>query len=194
MYIDLLLVESKTRAIMLVMVSVPRFMLGVIPPLILLWIMGILWGVRKDLGSVGPIIIGIFLLTIARAADLLLQYSTIIAALSAVKISNVPLPEVLDSLGDLADAAGVFMLITGFIQSVQYQINKKKQIEELETLLPICATCKKIRKPDNTWVNVEDFLRHVGAPPLTHGICPECKAELLRERNARIMEHRAAEH
>jgi hypothetical protein len=98
-------------------------------------------------------------------------------------MSSKHVADTINSIGDLADAIGVFLLVTGFIQSVKYQIDKKKHIEDLETLIPICATCKKIRKPDNTWESIEDYLRQVGAPPITHGICPECKAELLRERD-----------
>jgi hypothetical protein len=172
----------------LILVSVPRFLLSVFPPLLFLLIVGILWNARKDLSAVQPILLGILLITCARIIDVLIQYPSLAAILRLDLFAGHTM-DVLNSIGDLSDAIGVFILITGFIQSVKYQINKKKQIDKLETLLPICATCKKVRMPDNTWEDVENYLRHVGSPPLTHGICPECKTDLLRERELKLAGH-----
>jgi nitrogen fixation/metabolism regulation signal transduction histidine kinase len=59
-----------------------------------------------------------------------------------------------------------------------------EDITELVTLqktLPICARCKKIRKADRYWENVESYLNTHTGLQFTHGICPECADELYPE-------------
>jgi CHASE1-domain containing sensor protein len=52
------------------------------------------------------------------------------------------------------------------------------EIKTLEGILPICASCKKIRDENSTWVQVEDYVsRHTGAE-FSHGICPDCMKAL----------------
>lgn len=59
----------------------------------------------------------------------------------------------------------------------------KEEIVDLESFLPICANCKKIRDDQGYWQQVERYLQeHTGAE-MTHSICPECAAELYPELN-----------
>jgi CheY-like chemotaxis protein len=48
------------------------------------------------------------------------------------------------------------------------------EIRQLRTLLPICSTCKKIRKDDGYWEQVDVYLREHGGTQFSHGICPDC--------------------
>jgi PAS domain-containing protein len=49
------------------------------------------------------------------------------------------------------------------------------ELSELRSLLPICASCHKIRTPDNHWEKVETYIkRHDPSVKLTHGLCPDC--------------------
>jgi PAS domain S-box-containing protein len=47
-------------------------------------------------------------------------------------------------------------------------------IKTLRGLVPICATCKKIRDDKGYWGQIEDFIRAHSEASFTHGICPEC--------------------
>lgn len=49
-----------------------------------------------------------------------------------------------------------------------------EQLANLEQLLPICATCKKVKVEDSHWTTVENYLKKKTDRPLTHAICPEC--------------------
>jgi PAS domain-containing protein len=49
------------------------------------------------------------------------------------------------------------------------------ELVTLRTLTPICASCKKIRLQNNTWVRFEDYLRHHLQIKFEPGICPICK-------------------
>jgi phosphoserine phosphatase RsbU/P len=48
------------------------------------------------------------------------------------------------------------------------------QVRELESLLPICAYCKKVRNDANLWEAVETYLTEHTGMDLSHSICPEC--------------------
>ena len=53
------------------------------------------------------------------------------------------------------------------------------ELMELRSLLPICASCKKIRKEDGTWEKVETYIKdHVPESNLSHGLCPPCARKL----------------
>ena len=51
-------------------------------------------------------------------------------------------------------------------------------VRTLEGLLPICASCKKVRDDKGYWSQIEVYLRTRAAVEFTHGICPECSERL----------------
>ncbi len=54
-------------------------------------------------------------------------------------------------------------------------------IKTLKTLLPICASCKKIRDDKGYWSQIETYIsRHVDTD-FSHGICPDCVKKLHPE-------------
>jgi len=52
------------------------------------------------------------------------------------------------------------------------------QIDTLEGLIPICASCKKIRDDKGFWNNVEVYIKDRTHAEFTHGICPDCAKKL----------------
>jgi hypothetical protein len=44
----------------------------------------------------------------------------------------------------------------------------------LSGLLPICATCKKIRDDQGSWHRIESFISEHSDASFSHGICPDC--------------------
>ena len=48
------------------------------------------------------------------------------------------------------------------------------QIKSLKGLLPICASCKKIRKDDGYWQQIEGYVREHSEAEFSHSICPDC--------------------
>ena len=49
-----------------------------------------------------------------------------------------------------------------------------KKVRTLSGLLPICATCKKIRDDKGYWNQIEAFITKHSQAEFSHGICPEC--------------------
>jgi PAS domain S-box-containing protein len=59
--------------------------------------------------------------------------------------------------------------------------NLLKALNEIKTLaglLPICASCKKIRDDKGYWNQIESYISEHSKAEFSHGICPECAKEL----------------
>ncbi len=54
-----------------------------------------------------------------------------------------------------------------------------KKVKRLSGIIPICATCKKIRDENNKWVQLEVYIRDNSEADFTHGICPDCRDEFF---------------
>jgi PAS domain-containing protein len=52
------------------------------------------------------------------------------------------------------------------------------EVKTLSGLLPICASCKKIRDDQGYWTQVEVYVRDHSDAEFTHSICPECAKRL----------------
>jgi PAS domain S-box-containing protein len=48
------------------------------------------------------------------------------------------------------------------------------QVKSLHGLLPICASCKKVRDDQGYWTQVEVYVMNHSEAEFTHGICPDC--------------------
>ncbi|MBU1750032.1 MAG: PAS domain S-box protein, partial [Chloroflexi bacterium] len=55
------------------------------------------------------------------------------------------------------------------------------QVKTLGGLLPICASCKKIRDDQGYWNQIEAYIEAHSEAEFTHGICPECARRLYPE-------------
>jgi len=79
-----------------------------------------------------------------------------------------------------------------YAQHLNEEISERKRIEEererlvrdlrealaevktLSGLLPICASCKKIRDDKGYWRQIEIYIRDHSEAEFSHSICPEC--------------------
>lgn len=52
------------------------------------------------------------------------------------------------------------------------------EIKKLSGMLPICASCKKIRNDQGYWEQIEGYIRDRSDAEFSHGICPECMEKL----------------
>ncbi len=55
------------------------------------------------------------------------------------------------------------------------------KVKLLSGLLPICASCKKIRDDDGYWQQVEVYIKEHSEAEFSHGICPDCMQRLYPE-------------
>ena len=57
------------------------------------------------------------------------------------------------------------------IQELQ---NALSEIKRLSGLLPICASCKRVRDDKGYWRQIEAYIRDHSELDFSHGLCPEC--------------------
>ena len=73
---------------------------------------------------------------------------------------------------------GYFLL---YVRNLHDALTK---IKSLESILPICSNCKKIRKPNSdpseqgSWQEIEPYITENTSSRLSHGVCPQCFAVL----------------
>jgi PAS domain S-box-containing protein len=58
---------------------------------------------------------------------------------------------------------------------------RKRELDQLRGLLPICAKCKKIRDDKGNWEPLETYISAHSQTDFSHGLCPECLADFSRE-------------
>ncbi len=61
------------------------------------------------------------------------------------------------------------------VAHLQHALAKGKT---LSGLLPICASCKKIRDTGGSWHQIEKYIRDHSDTNFSHGLCPECARKL----------------
>jgi len=85
-----------------------------------------------------------------------------------------------------------FLIIGGTVSRIHDMLQKEKeistrlqttlnQIKVLEGILPICASCKKIRNTNGKWQQIEEYIIQHSQAEFTHGLCPQCGRKLLEE-------------
>lgn len=88
-------------------------------------------------------------------------------------------------LAVLAIVAGTFLfigvtepLVRNLEQSVNELTEAMGRVKQLSGMLPICASCKKIRNDAGYWTQIESYIKEHSEAEFTHGICPECAEKL----------------
>ena len=97
--------------------------------------------------------------------------------------------KVRERTAELVEANGA--LKTEVAQRKQAEEEREKLIRELQAalsevktlsgLLPICASCKKIRDDKGYWSQIEEYIRKHSDAEFTHGLCPGCAEKLYPE-------------
>jgi len=80
-------------------------------------------------------------------------------------------------------------LLCGKIMQIDEEKSKliielQKALERVKTLsglLPICASCKKIRDDQGYWNQIEAYIAQHSEAEFSHGICPQCAKKLYPE-------------
>lgn len=55
------------------------------------------------------------------------------------------------------------------------------RVKQLSGMLPICASCKKIRDDKGYWSQIEAYITEHSEVLFSHGICPECEKKAYQE-------------
>lgn len=72
-------------------------------------------------------------------------------------------------------------VVTKFVDEKKKLEKALTEVKTLSGLIPICASCKKIRDDKGYWSAVESYISKHSDATFTHGICPDCLKKLYPE-------------
>jgi len=81
----------------------------------------------------------------------------------------------------LTSAARADGVLGGADGGVVLVVQDITRLHRLSGLVPICAGCKKVRRPDQGWESVEAFIEASSHALFTHTLCPACAEACYRE-------------
>ncbi len=95
---------------------------------------------------------------------------------------------------EFLDHAMVYLLVAAMVGGLRTAIARQRalnlelsqaleEVGELKGLLPVCAWCHKIRDDQGYWGQLETYIEARSRASFTHGICPECEAKIMAERD-----------
>ena len=144
------------------------------------WVLYLLWKDRRTFRSLLPIIVGVAFLLVARFSEVLVEHPALHIATLCGFSGELYVSAVM-VVGGFADVLGVLFLVIGFVHTIRAQRAQQKMIHDLESLLPICAGCKRYRSQDGLWHPIEKYLLDSGSPQISHALCPTCATEATEE-------------
>ena len=141
------------------------------------------------------LIIGAIMLSLPAGFFSKLGYSIIILVMDVVAL--------LDASFSSTVAAGVVLMLSGGLlfsaivylqmqkahfdaflalkreQDINLRLNQAEvRISTLQGLLPVCASCKKMRDEAGNWYQIDDYVRQYSDADVSHGVCPDCAVTL----------------
>lgn len=79
------------------------------------------------------------------------------------------------SIQKFREIAQVLHLFANLLSKTALQnLRQKRSLLHLSGLLPICASCKKIRDDSGYWNQIESYIARHSQAMFSHGICPDC--------------------
>jgi len=101
---------------------------------------------------------------------------------------SVTISPIKNSRGEIIGASSIARDLTLQKQAEveRKQLNQRlfaasKEVRLLAGMLPICATCKRIRDDQGYWEQVETYISKHSEVVFSHGLCPECAREYQRQ-------------
>lgn len=103
----------------------------------------------------------------------------VVAAIASVSMlaglwTDVGIPsagmETMEILNRVAAAAFIWLVV----YTARRRRMAEAEVKVLRGLLPICASCKRIRHGKDEWESVESYVTAHSEAMFSHGLCPEC--------------------
>lgn len=112
---------------------------------------------------------------------LVLAFLPLVQALKAGPLAGrvIPLDAAQLRVLTLATYLGLLTFLTYCFVLFRRRLDRAvASVKTLSGLLPICASCKRIRDDGGSWNQIELYVKARSEAEFSHGICPECAARL----------------
>ncbi|MCL5271697.1 MAG: PAS domain S-box protein [bacterium] len=96
-------------------------------------------------------------------------------------VSEVVVDERRSFIGVLRDIADIKAAIDRQNQLIVELREALEKVKRLSGLLPICASCKKIRDDQGYWKQLEAYISEHSEAEFSHSLCPDCFKRLYPE-------------
>ena len=128
-------------------------------------------------------IIGVFLILFKTVIRPILTLSNQIEKIREGELENITPLSRNDEIGQLSDAFNLLIdKRTQAEDALKEEIELHKQaLDEVKTLsglIPICASCKKIRDDKGYWSQIETYIEKHSSAQFSHAMCIECTDKL----------------
>jgi ligand-binding sensor domain-containing protein len=86
----------------------------------------------------------------------------------------------------VAGATAAYRIRIAHLRATERQLQRRvddavAQIKTLRGLLPVCASCKKIRDDSGYWNQMETYIHEHSGVDFSHSVCPDCLEKLYPE-------------
>jgi PAS domain S-box-containing protein len=96
-------------------------------------------------------------------------------------IEEVTAVPMIDDHGDIDYVVEELNDVTELVHSKEIAEHLKNELKILRGIIPICASCKKVRDDAGYWQQIESYLSSRSNAEFSHAICPECFKKLYPE-------------
>jgi len=73
---------------------------------------------------------------------------------------------------------GVLAFLVIACRTARQNIELKRRVKLLETILPVCMGCRRIRDEQQNWQPLEVYVTEHTDSVVSHGVCPDCAKRL----------------
>lgn len=101
-----------------------------------------------------------------------------ISVISSPIFEGEKIVSVVTAFSDITERKQLEMEKESLIKELQQSL---ETIKTLHGILPICASCKKIKDDKDNWTQIEEYITSHTEADFSHGICPECAKKLYPE-------------
>lgn len=157
------------------------------PAAILDWIMPGMSGVEvcQHARAAGGAASGTYVIMVTSRS----QTADIVAALEAGADDFVSKPFVPEELRARVHVGErIITLQQGLAERIRTLEATLQQVQQLQGLLPICSYCKRVRNDQRYWQQIEEYIGERSRATFSHGICPECREQIVEPELKRLRE------
>ncbi|UCD82171.1 MAG: PAS domain-containing protein, partial [Desulfobacterales bacterium] len=82
----------------------------------------------------------------------------------------------------------LLMIASDVTERKKAEVSREKLVKELQKalsdvktlkgIIPICASCKRVRDDKGYWEQIESYINKYSEADFSHGICPDCAAKI----------------